>query len=145
MPQMALSVTQSTANSGESVIKQQGIKGVVVLIEPDDSVRDALTTLLSGESWKVCVLQKCDELSGAIKADHVVAVISESSLPDCTPEKILSQCSEQGVPVIFTGHDMSLQEAVDLIRLGASDFLDKPFPQGRLVDLLNQITAMHND
>ena len=52
--------------------------------------------------------------------------------------------AEKGVPVIFTGHDLSLQGAVDLIRQGACDFLDKPFPQGRLVDLLNEMASGHN-
>jgi len=33
---------------------------------------------------------------------------------------------------------------VDLIRQGASDFLDKPFPQGRLVDLLNDLSTRQN-
>lgn len=117
---------------------------MVVLIEPDESVRDALTTLLRGEEWQVSVVQHCGDLTGAISAEKVAAVVSESSLPDCTPEDILKQCSEKGVPVIFTGHSLSLQGAVDLIRQGASDFLDKPFPQGRLVDLLNEIATRHN-
>jgi two-component system C4-dicarboxylate transport response regulator DctD len=125
-------------------IKQQGHQGVVVLLEPDESVRDALAILLRGESWDVRALDACDELGEVLSEQRVVAVVSESTLPDCTPERILSQCNENRVPVIFTGHNLSLQGAVDLIRQGASDFLDKPFPQGRLVDLLKEIAARHN-
>jgi FixJ family two-component response regulator len=40
---------------------------------------------------------------------------------------------------------MSLQGAVDLIRQGASDFLDKPFPQDGLVNLLNGLSTGQND
>lgn len=116
----------------------------MVLIEPDESVRDALITLLRGEAWQVHVLERCEELGDAIAVEGVVAVISESSLPDCTPDKILHQCNLKQLPVIFTGHNLSLQGAVDLIRQGASDFLDKPFPQGRLLDLLNEIATRHN-
>ena len=46
---------------------------------------------------------------------------------------------QAGVPVVFTGHDLPLQGAVDLIRQGAMDFLDKPFPQSRLLDLLERL------
>jgi len=127
-----------------SGIKQKSKKGVVVLIEPDASVRDALVILLHGEGWTVDGLDVCKNLVAAIEEDDVIAVVSESSLPDCTPQEILGLCSKKGVPVIFTGHDMSLQAAVDLIRQGASDFLDKPFPQGRLVDLLNDMSARQN-
>lgn len=131
--------------AGIPSIKQDGHKGIVVLIEPDESVRDALTTLLRGEAWDIHALEHCDELGEAISHKGVIAVISESSVPDCAPEKILQQCSRKHLPVIFTGHNLSLQGAVDLIRQGASDFLDKPFPQGRLLDLLNEIATRQND
>jgi FixJ family two-component response regulator len=122
--------------SGDPGINKQDKNRVVVLIEPDDSVRDALTLLLEGEDWVVRPLPGCEELAEALKVDGIVAVLSESSLPNCTPQEILELCSVNEIPVIFTGHDLPLQGAVDLIRQGAQDFLDKPFPQSRLLDLL---------
>jgi FixJ family two-component response regulator len=118
------------------VISSDKNKGTVLLIEPDVSVRDALRILLEGENWQVNCLNDCDELLTAIEEIQPVAVISESSLPDCTPQEILECCARYSLPVIFTGHDLPLQVAVDLIRKGATDFLDKPFPQSRLLDLL---------
>jgi len=114
-------------------------------MEPDASVRDALTILLEGEQWTVHGVEDCKELLNAIERDGVLAVISESSLPDCSPEEILEQCSDRGLPVVFTGHNLSLQGAVDLIRQGAVDFLDKPFPQSRLLDLLNGLHSRQNE
>jgi len=119
------------------VTNSKNNKGTVVLIEPDVSVRDALTVLLEGESWRVNCLDDCNDLLAAREDNTVVAVISESSLPDCTPQEVLERCSRFSLPVIFTGHDLPLQGAVDLIRQGATDFLDKPFPQSRLLDLLD--------
>jgi len=112
----------------------------VVLIEPDVPVRDALSILLKGEGWQVYCLDGCSELIKAIQDKSVAAVITESSLPDCTPQEVLEHCSRFNLPVIFTGHDLSLQGAVDLIRQGATDFLDKPFPQSRLLDLLDGLS-----
>ena len=126
-------------DSGVRTINSQNKKNRVVLIEPDISVRDALTILLEGEGWEVQNLEKCDELEAVIRQDSVVAVISESSLVECAPQEILERCSRAGLPVIFTGHDLPLQGAVDLIRQGATDFLDKPFPQSRLLDLLERL------
>ena len=123
--------------NGDAKISRENTKGVVILIEPDASVRDALSLLMQSEGWSVKSLNQCAGLAEAILADAVIAVVSESHLPDCTPQEILEQCKKVGLPVIFTGHDLSLQGAVDLIRQGATDFLDKPFPQGRLLDLLN--------
>ncbi len=100
--------------------------------------------LLRGENWVVNVLQNCTELPAALDADDLIAVISESSLPDCSPQEILEECRKTGIPAIFTGHEISLQGAVDLVQQGASDFLDKPFPQGRLIDLLNDLSTRQN-
>jgi DNA-binding NtrC family response regulator len=84
-------------------------------------------------------------LDAVIRDQSVVAVISESSLPDCTPQEVLERCSKYELPVVFTGHDLSLQGAVDLIRQGATDFLDKPFPQSRLLDLLDGLQDGQDD
>lgn len=107
--------------------------------EPDESVRDALTVLLEGQCWTVRAALDCKEMDRCLQSGTVAAVISESSLPDCSPEEILERCKAFDIPVIFTGHDLPLQGAVDLIRQGAIDFLDKPFPQSRLLDLLERL------
>jgi DNA-binding NtrC family response regulator len=116
----------------------------LVLIEPDSSVRDALTVLLQGEGWELLTAPDCRKLQNWLEAGGLTAVISESSLPDVAPQEILEQCSRHGLPVVFTGHDLPLQRAVDLIRQGAMDFLDKPFPQSRLLELLDRLSSRQN-
>ena len=119
-----------------SEINNKANKGLLVLVEPDSSVRDALVYLLEGRGWEVRAVEDCPDLLTAIANDQPLAVISESSLPDCSPGQILERCRKRDLPVIFIGHDLELQGAVDLIRDGALDYLDKPFHQGRLVNLL---------
>lgn len=129
---------------GEHAINQKQKYGILLLNEPDESVRDALTILLEGENWSVLSARNCGDLVAVVESGKVTAVISESSLPDCTPGDILECCQKHGVPVVFTGHDLPLQGAVDLIRQGAVDFLDKPFPQSRLLDLLKGLQKSEN-
>ena len=143
---VAVSISQASCwqllavdKPGDTGIKQEKNKKSVVLIEPDVSVRHALTVLLEGEGWDVNCLSGCRDLEATIGQSDTLAVISESSLPDCTPQEILEICTENDLPVVFTGHELSLQGAVDLIRQGALDFLDKPFPQSRLLDLLQRL------
>jgi len=134
----------SRTDSGDREIKEEFEKGLLVLIEPDVSVRDALTLLLQSRGWSVRTATSCEELKAALGQGGLTAVISESTLPNCTAPEILELCSSQGLPVVFTGHDLPLQGAVDLIRQGAMDFLDKPFPQSRLVDLLERLSNRQN-
>jgi len=135
-PRLAGSIPQIPR---DRAIKKHLKNGILLLNEPDASVREALTFLLGNEGWVVRTVERCEELVEAVKNENVIAVISESSLPDCTPEEVLESCKKLGTPVVFTGHDLPLQDAVDLIRQGAMDFLDKPFPQSRLLDLLERL------
>ena len=125
--------------SGDRAINKQHKNGILLLNEPDPSVREALTLLLANEGWVVETVDNCEALIETVRMGDVVAVISEASLPDCPPEDVLESCKQLGTPVVFTGHDLPLQGAVDLIRQGAMDFLDKPFPQSRLLDLLERL------
>lgn len=129
---------------GDLAITAHNDKGILVLLEPDENVRDALSLLLEGEGWQVIVADGCQAMESALDQERIIAVISESSLPGCLPGQILEQCKVRNLPVIFTGHELALQGAVDLIRAGALDYLDKPFPQGRLIKLLEGLYLGQN-
>ena len=62
---------------GEPEISLKKNKGIVVLIEPDASVRNALVLLLQSEGWIVNSLAGSDELAAAIGENDVAAVVSE--------------------------------------------------------------------
>jgi len=65
-------------------------------------------------------------------------------LPGMDASHVLTLCMEQQVPLIFTGHEQAVQQAVDLVRHGAADYLEKPFSQARLLHLLEQFQDRHN-
>lgn len=144
MRQMPVSAHINRSVVWRHAITSEKKKGLLLLLEPDASVRDALTVLLAGEDWRVEYADGCETLAAVLGQGGVSAVLSESSLPDCSPQEILEEATKQGVPVVFMGHDLPLQGAVDLIRQGAVDFLDKPFPQTRLLDLLERLDSGHN-
>jgi len=114
--------------------------GRLVLLEPDDSVRDALITLLRGQSWAVELARDTAELRRLLRSERTIAVICEANLPGSEAAAILGTCLEERVPLVFTGHDLPAQAAVDLIRQGAADYLEKPFSRQRLLDLLDQLS-----
>jgi DNA-binding NtrC family response regulator len=145
MRQMPVSAHINRSAVRGHAITRENKKGLLVLLEPDPSVRDALTVLLAGEGWQVEYADDCETLSALVEQGGVAAVLSESNLTDCSPQEILEESMNLGVPVVFMGHDLPLQGAVDLIRQGAVDFLDKPFPQSRLLDLLERLDSGHNE
>lgn len=113
----------------------------LTLIEPDEAVRSALTTLLEDQGWEVHALASGEHLEETLTAFTPVAVVCESSLPDQTAASVLDRCRAHRVPVVFLGHKTEVQSAVDLVRMGAEDFLEKPFPQSRLLALLKDLAG----
>ncbi|MEJ8568308.1 response regulator [Wenzhouxiangellaceae bacterium CH-27] len=134
----------SAMGQGEAAIQATSLQPSLVLIEPDNSVRDALAVLLREQGWRVIESGQGADLDELLDRAGVIAVISESSLPGLEAADVLAQCSARSLPLVFTGHELPLQRAVDLIRMGASDYLEKPFPQGRLLDLLNKLPGRQN-
>lgn len=117
-------------------------KHVLTLIEPDPAVREAITVLLEVRGWTVDALVRGESLQSALKSDDPLAVICEAHLPDMSSTEILECCRKSRTPVIFLGHEDDVQHAVDLIRLGAEDYLQKPFQQNRLLNLLERLADL---
>lgn len=125
------------AAQGESTITEPSASGIVVLLEPDFNVRDALSTLLTGQGWQVEAPEDASGLESLLKTSRITAVISEARMPGCEPGELLDRCTKKSVPVVFIGHSLPAQAAVDLVRQGARDYLEKPFSRSRLLELLN--------
>ena len=115
----------------------------MMLVEPDKDVRLALTTLLENQGWKVAALDNGEALEKILKEATPLAVVCEASLPDQSASNVLEACRRRQVPIVFLGHQTEVQSAVDLVRMGAEDFLEKPFPQARLLKLLDRIAQKH--
>jgi DNA-binding NtrC family response regulator len=103
-----------------------------------------LLTLLSGQGWQVEQVDHSGSLEKFLEDRQVLVVICEANLPDSDPTVILRACARHETPVIFLGHDSQVQLAVDLIRQGAYDYLEKPFSRERLFDLLNHLPSRQN-
>jgi DNA-binding NtrC family response regulator len=100
--------------------------------------------LLNGQGWQVESLEDSNNLEAFLAGRKTLAVISETTLPGIDASDTLQICARQGIPLIFLGHDSPVQTAVDLIRQGAHDYLEKPFSRERLFDLLNQLPNRQN-
>ena len=114
---------------------------LILLLEPDEAVRSALSAMLRQHGWQIEARADGNDLDGLLTALHPTAVICESSLPGIKARSVLETAGKKDVPVVFLGHAREVQDAVDLMRLGARDFLEKPFPQKRLLKILEKLST----
>jgi len=114
------------------------------LIEDDEIMGGALALRFELEGFQ-CDWHKTGKSAlTALSKTRYSAVVSDILLPDITGEALYSQLLEQGgklPPFIFmTGHG-SVDQAVRLLKLGAVDYLLKPFEPDLLLGMLRELVA----
>ena len=116
----------------------------VVLIDDDPHLRQALSQTLDLAGLKILSLGDADGLAGRIERDWPGVVVSDIRMPGLDGLALLQQLHAQDseLPVLLiTGHgDVPL--AVQAMRAGAYDFLEKPFASDALLDSVRRALAL---
>jgi two-component system C4-dicarboxylate transport response regulator DctD len=116
----------------------------VVLIDDDPHLRQALSQTLDLAGLKVCALSEAQGLASRIERDWPGVVVSDIRMPGLDGLQLLEQLHAQDaeLPVLLiTGHgDVPL--AVQAMRAGAYDFLEKPFASDALLDSVRRALAL---
>lgn len=113
----------------------------LLLIEDDESVLDSLRMFLKAD-YEV---HSASTVSAAVNLFKVLApslVILDLRLPDGDGLDVLRQirCLDASAPVIILTGYASMQTVEESLRLGASDYLHKPFDGFALKSRVDQIT-----
>ena len=109
----------------------------VLIAEDDDAVRDALLVLLRGEGLRARAFASGAELFANLPEVDSACVITDVRMPDMDGIEVVRRLAElkgHAWPVIvITGHaDVPL--AVQLMKAGVVDFIEKPFDPNRLLE-----------
>ena len=110
----------------------------VLIVEDSESLRKLYRAYLREQPWQTDSVGSAAEAIAAIAEATPTLVLLDLQLPDANDLELLTTLREQapeiGV-VVATGHG-SVDLAVDAIRLGAIDFLEKPVSKDRLIHTL---------
>jgi len=117
-------------------------KGHIYVIDDDDAMRDSLNFLLDSSGFGVTLFDDAQAFLDALPGLSFGCVLSDVRMPGLDGIELLKRMKAQqsSFPIlIMTGHgDVPL--AVEAMKLGAVDFLEKPFEDDRLVTMIE--TAM---
>ena len=110
----------------------------VYVIDDDDAMRDSLNFLLDSAGFEVRLFETAQQFLDALPALAFGCVISDVRMPGIDGIELLKRLRtlNSGFPiVVMTGHgDVPL--AVEAMKLGAMDFLEKPFEDERLIAMI---------
>jgi two-component system response regulator FixJ len=114
-------------------------RGNVYVIDDDEAVRDSLDFLLGAADFHVTLFESAHKFLDAISTVDFGCVVSDVRMPGIDGIELLKRlkASRSVFPVvIMTGHgDVPL--AVEAMKLGAVDFLEKPFEDERIIGMID--------
>jgi two-component system, LuxR family, response regulator FixJ len=106
----------------------------VFIVDDDPSVRAVLSIVLSGEGYQVTSFVEGEAFLDAARAHAPGCVLLDVQLPDCSGLEVLRQLNAEHYPapiLVISGHG-DISTAIDAIKNGALDFIEKPFDAGKV-------------
>ncbi len=114
-------------------------RGKVYVIDDDDAMRDSLDFLLGSADFHVTLFESAHHFLDAVSSIDFGCVVTDVRMPGIDGIELLKRlkADRSALPVvIMTGHgDVPL--AVEAMKLGAADFLEKPFEDDRLIGMID--------
>ena len=114
------------------------------LIEDDEIVGEALAERFELENYDCTWYRTGRDALLALPRQHFDIVVSDIRLPDMSGEQLYTSLIEDAVPLppylFITGHG-EIDQAVRLLKLGAADYIKKPFDIESLLERISSMVA----
>jgi len=124
----------------------QAADSTLFVVDDDRLFRDELEHLLTSEGYSVSGFGNIADCRVALEESSPRVILLDIQLPDGNGVDFLKELISQGnhPEVIMISGAASLQDAADSVKLGASDFLEKPFEPQRLVSIVRSCFRIAN-
>lgn len=122
-------------------------KGTVYVIDDDEGVRDSLQWLLEGKDYRVRCFDSAETFLSRYDAREVACVIVDIRMGGMTGLELQDRLVERKSPLpigFITGHG-DVPMAVDTMKKGAMDFIQKPFQEEALLSLVERMLDQAKD
>src|SRR5512134_1274134 len=113
----------------------------VLVIDDDDGVRRSCVEMLEARGHRALPASTVGEGLRLFAERHPAAVLLDLKLPDGAGIDVLRELQRRdpATPVVVVSGYGSVTEAVEAMRVGAADFLEKPVARERLFAVLDRV------
>ncbi|MFG5775948.1 response regulator transcription factor [Comamonas sp. J-3] len=122
-------------------------KGTVYVVDDDEAVRDSLQWLLEGKDYRVRCFDSAESFLARYDAREVACLIVDIRMGGMSGLELQDRLIENKspLPIVFiTGHG-DVPMAVDTMKKGALDFIQKPFDEAQLDTLVERMLDKARD
>jgi len=126
----------------DAMIKQDK---AVYIVDDDPAVRDALSVVFEAEGFSVETFSDGDTFVRSASKTHPACILLDVHMPGRSGMEILKALNAEDypAPIFIISGQGDIPMAVEAIRSGAFDFIEKPFDADSVIERINQgIAAM---
>jgi two-component system response regulator PilR (NtrC family) len=119
--------------------------GRILIVDDEEVVRDVLSTLLTGESYSVDFAQTGNQALEKVRERDYSVVLLDLMMPDIDGFQVLEEFKKMEnnpVTLVLTAF-ASIEKAVRATKLGAFDFITKPFKNDEIVLAVKNAAEHH--
>ena len=116
-------------------------KGIVYVVDDDEAVRDSLQWLLEGKDYRVRCFESAEAFLARYDPREVACLIADIRMHGMAGLELQDKLIEPHSPPpisSITGHG-DVPMAVDTMKKGALDFIQKPFDESALVSVVERM------
>lgn len=116
---------------------------LIYVVDDDDAFRDSLRWLLESAGYRVAVFPSAERFLAAYRPGGNACLLLDVRMPGLSGIELQAELSRRGdaIPIIFvTGHG-DVPMAVEAVKMGAFDFIEKPCEDSRLLALLERVST----
>ena len=113
----------------------------ILVVEDETVIRTALRRLLERNGYQVKEAGSVQEAESGGDLEEFDLIISDLRLPGAPGTDLIRKAAD--VPVLIMTSYASLRSAVDSMRMGAVDYIAKPFDHGDMIAAVQRIIADH--
>lgn len=113
-------------------------QATVFVVDDDAACRDSVRELVSAAGLAVAVFGSAFEFLTAFDPAWQGCLVLDLRMPRMDGRALQERLLELGIhmPIVFISGSVDIPTAVQAIRDGAVDFLQKPYPQNKLLDAI---------
>jgi two-component system response regulator DctR len=126
---------------------QSEVKGIVHIVDDEEAIRDSLAWLMASREIDCQKWATGSDFLSTLPLDCPACIILDVRMPGLNGPDVFDKLLAQNcdAPVIFlTGH-AEVALAVEVLKNGAFDFVEKPFNDNRLVELAQNALKRHRE
>lgn len=116
------------------------MKDRVLVIDDEKNITLVVQAMLEREGFEVVALCNSLEAANTIEADEFSVVVTDLYMPDFGGMDVLRMCRDKypDLSVVMITAFATVESAVAALKLGAFDFVTKPFDQAELVSVVKK-------